>query len=426
MRRLIQLTACLVLGSFAAFGSGAVLSGDAYISSANAGANFGTAATMFVGGGATSLVQFSLASLPGSLTGPNISKATLTLYVNRVTTAGNITVRTLTATFPESTVTYGGFNSFVGPAFSGNIPLGAQQVSQFITVDVTTQVQAALSGGPVGFAIVGDGTVLAQFDTKENTTTAHAATLDVVVTSFGPQGPQGIQGPQGTQGPAGSAGAAGSQGSQGPQGPAGPAGVGGLALFAGIGNGAGTNGTNWGNTSNAAFLSTTDAVGTSVNVSILPLSGHLMTPITMDYSYIGAPVVNFYSRFAGVMQTFAAPVTFTKMAATLSADDIVVLLGNRIAVRAQLYKHVISGGGDIISAAPGAFCDFVQTGINIITFDTVVVPGVLATCSNNAMSATFNAGEAGFWVISATTIGQNGVPIAAQALHVDVSVTLAQ
>jgi hypothetical protein len=419
MRRLIQLSACLVLAAFAAFGSGAVLSGDSYITSTNAAANFGTAGTMFVGGGATSLVQFSLASLPGSLTGPNISKATLTLYVNRVTTAGNITVRTLTATFPESTVTYSGFNSFVGAAFSGNIPLGAQQVSQFITVDVTTQVQAALSGGQVGFAIVGDGTVLAQFDTKENTTTAHGAILDIVVTSFGPQGPQGPTGPQGS---AGSAGSQGSQGPQGPSGPSGPAGSGGLALFAGIGNGAGTNGSNWGNTANAAVLSS-NVAGASENVSILPLSGHLMTPITMDYSYIGSPTVNFYSRFAGAMQTFAAPVTFTKMYATLALDDTVILIGPTIAVHAQLYKQVISGGGNIITAVSGASCDFVQAGASIVTFNTVGVPGILATCSNTSFSAAFNAGEAGFWVISST---ESGPFITAQTLHVDVSITLAQ
>jgi hypothetical protein len=200
-------------------------------------------------------------------------------------------------------------------------------------------------------------------------------------------------------------------------------------LFAGIGNGAGGNSGNWGSTNNAALLSTKDGTGISDNVSVLPLSGHLMDPITLSYSFIGAPVVNFYSRFAGAMQTFPAPVTFTKMSATLALDDLLLALnGNTVAVRAQLYKQVISGGGNVVSAMPGAFCDFVQAGVGVptITFNTFTAGGTLATCSNSAFSAAFNAGEAGFWLITATTSSQAAAPISAQTLHVDVSIGLSQ
>jgi len=221
MRTFVRLMACLGLAAFAAFASDAILSGDSYITTANPSANFGAQATMFVGGGATALVEFNFSSLPPGLTSANISKATLRLYVNRVTTAGNITVHTLGSTFPEATVTYSGFSSFIGSDFTGNIAVGASQVSNFVVVDVTTQVQAALSLGNVGFAIVGDGTVLAQFDTKESTTSSHPAVLDVVVTSFGPEGatgPQGPAGPTGATGPQGPAGAIGPPGSTGANG----------------------------------------------------------------------------------------------------------------------------------------------------------------------------------------------------------------
>jgi hypothetical protein len=199
-------------------------------------------------------------------------------------------------------------------------------------------------------------------------------------------------------------------------------------LFAGIGNGAGGNSDNWGSTNNAALLSTRDGIGISDNVSVLPLSGHLMNPITLNYTFIGQPVVNVYARFAGAMQTFPAPVTFTKMSATLALDDNLVLLANTVAVRAQLYKHVISGGGNNISPMAGAFCDFLLAGTftPTITFNISAAPGTLAACSNNAFSATFNAGEAGFWLITATTSSLAAAPISAQTLHVDVSIGLSQ
>jgi hypothetical protein len=184
MSKLIRVTGLVVLLTpFAAFASDGLLTGDAYISSTNPTSNFGGTATMFAGGGATSIMQFSLSTLPSGTTSGNIAKATLTFYVNRVTTAGNVTINSLSSTFSESTVTYASFSGSIGAPFSGSIPMGAAQVSTFITVDVTTQVQSGLGGGTVGFAIVPDGTALAQFDTKESTTTSHPAQLQIQLTN---------------------------------------------------------------------------------------------------------------------------------------------------------------------------------------------------------------------------------------------------
>jgi hypothetical protein len=153
-----------------------------------------------------------------------------------------------------------------------------------------------------------------------------------------------------------------------------------------------------------------------------------MDPITLNYTDIGQPVVNVYARFAGAMQTFPTPATFTKMSATLALDDNLTLISNTIAIRAQLYKHVISGGGNLISPMSGAFCDFLLAGAfnPTITFNISSIAGTLATCCNNAFSASFNAGEAGFWLITATTSSQNAYPITPQTFHVDVSIGMSQ
>jgi hypothetical protein len=80
-----------------------------------------------------------------------------------------------------------------------------------------------------GVSLSAPGGAVVFLDSKENTSTSHAARLDIVLASSGPQGPVGPAGPQGIQGPMGS------QGSVGPQGPPGPAG--GLTLpFRGVGS----------------------------------------------------------------------------------------------------------------------------------------------------------------------------------------------
>jgi hypothetical protein len=166
--------------------SAQVLTGDTYIFSSNPSANFGTQQSMFTGSSSTStaLMEFSLSNLPAGLTSGNITKAVLLVYVKSVTAAGNVAVAPLSGPFTETTVNYTNGISLVGSPFSGNIALGAAQVGTFIPVDVTAQVQSAIGGGSVGFAIVPqDSTVVAQFDTKESTSTSHAPDLQIFLQS---------------------------------------------------------------------------------------------------------------------------------------------------------------------------------------------------------------------------------------------------
>jgi hypothetical protein len=228
--RLVGLA--LALAPISVFGAEGLLTGDTYITSANAAGNFGGQATMLVGSGGTAITQFTLATLPAGTLASSIQKATLIVYVNRVTAAGNMSVTTLSASFSESAATFANTSgSLAGVPFAGPIALGAAQVGTYIAVDVTTQVQNGLIPGFVGFGFVADGTLVTQLDTKENTTTSHPAQLLVSLASNGPAGPTGptgatgLAGPTGPAGPSGPTGIAGLPGAPGPTGPAGPTGA---------------------------------------------------------------------------------------------------------------------------------------------------------------------------------------------------------
>lgn len=183
MRRFCKLAILvLVLSSVCLWAGDGLLTGDTYITSANAGANFGTQATMFAGSGGTSTALFEFNLAPA---GPSVAKATLNVFVDRVSTAGSISFAVLSGPFTETTATFNTAAGLVGAPFSASIPLTAGSVGNYVSIDVTTQVQAALGGGNIGFAIVPDGTVLAQFDTKENTATSHPAQLSIVSQSGG-------------------------------------------------------------------------------------------------------------------------------------------------------------------------------------------------------------------------------------------------
>ncbi|HXP07870.1 MAG TPA: DNRLRE domain-containing protein [Acidobacteriaceae bacterium] len=239
------------------------LTADAHVNSAHASVNYGTLSNLYVGSGSTTFLQFDLTTLPAGTTSAQVSRATLTVFVNRVNAAGTVTISPVTAAWGEYSVT-----SATAPATGSSI--GSFPVSvagQFVSVDVTAQVQAWLStpGSNNGLALT-SGTANALFDSKENDETGHSAQLDVTLVSQGPQGvpgvagAQGVQGPQGVQGATGAPGAQGIAGIQGPIGPAGPMGPAGPTGATGATGAAGT-GVNY---RNAYVAATTYAANDAV------------------------------------------------------------------------------------------------------------------------------------------------------------------
>jgi len=158
--------------------------GDAYINSADPTTNYGANTLLYVNGATdTTYIQFNLASIPS---GASVSQATLKLYVNAVTTAGSFNVDYVTGTWSEGTIDHNNAPP-LGSAIASNVAVTTADKNQYILVNVTSAVQAWLSGSETnnGIALVANTIFNASFDSKENTTTSHPAELDIAFAGGG-------------------------------------------------------------------------------------------------------------------------------------------------------------------------------------------------------------------------------------------------
>jgi len=211
---------------------------DAHVVSSFPTVNFGSVSNLYVGNGSFALLQYDLSNLPSGTIAAQVTRANLTLFVNRVNVAGAVDIAAVQAGWTELGVTFNTAPTIGATAMT--VPVTTADT--FIVVDVTQIVQGWMTtpSSNHGFAISASTTApntFVLFDSKENQETGHAASLDI---SFagpegpdGPTGPQGLPGltgptgPQGLQGVAGAVGATGPQGltgATGPQGPLGPIG----------------------------------------------------------------------------------------------------------------------------------------------------------------------------------------------------------
>lgn len=255
--RLILCLCVLVFSVHEASALDATLSGDASVNSAHSGVNYGALSNLYVGNGNTTFLQFDLSSLPAGTTSAQVSHATLTVYVNRVNTAGSVTVSPVTGSWGEYSVT-----AASAPAVGGSI--GSFPVSvagEYVSIDVTAQVQTwvTTSASNNGLALASSG-ASALFDSKENDETSHAARLDITLVNQGPQGIQGVPGVAGAAGAPGAIGPQGIPGVPGTIGPVGPAGPTGAAGATGATGPQGPPVSFQGAWSNATAYSTGDAV----------------------------------------------------------------------------------------------------------------------------------------------------------------------
>jgi hypothetical protein len=229
-------SACILLCSFALAPLASVaqiapLSADTYVTPGSS-VNFGTATTINVGGpnGSSALVQFDLSNLPA---GVSIAQATLCVFAGKVGAPGTINVSVANGPWSELTVTGTNAPPVPAAAVASGVPVAT--ANAFFFFDATSAVRNWLSGNAAnnGFIITpNDASVNVAFDSKENPTTSHPATL--TITLAGPAGATGAQGPAGAtgaigatgvQGPAGPTGAVGATGPQAPAGPTGATGV---------------------------------------------------------------------------------------------------------------------------------------------------------------------------------------------------------
>ena len=161
-------------------------SDDAYVLTTSPTTNYGAKNTLEVeSAGATSFVRFDLSSIPPTITGSMVAKATLKIYVGTVTTAGSFNVDLVTSAWSESTVTANTAPT-LGSAIASAVPVTKADKNQYVLVDVTTAVADWLNGtANDGIALVPDGAVSFALNSKETATTSHPAELDIVYTSGG-------------------------------------------------------------------------------------------------------------------------------------------------------------------------------------------------------------------------------------------------
>jgi len=231
---LIVMAALLPSLSFAVE---ATLTEDAYTYSGSRTANtrYGTQPILSVRGAAggaalkRSFLKFDLSALPAGITGADVQKATLRLFVSRLTIPGSFDIFKVTAGWDETTIT-----DQTAPSVEGGVATGVRidQGKVFVTVDLTNLVMDWLNGAipNYGIAILPNTEgIIVDFDSKESITTSHEPRLEIVLRGVqGPQGPQGPIGLTGAQGPQGLQGVQGPEGPQGPQGPKGDKGDTGL------------------------------------------------------------------------------------------------------------------------------------------------------------------------------------------------------
>ncbi len=222
----LALAACAIHSAYAA---SLPVAADSYTSASRASSNFGYQSNLYVSSGNTSLLRFDLSGLPTGITASQISKATVTLFINRVNAVGSVSYVPVTSAWSEGAVSSNSLPTFGAAIGSFN----ANSAGQYITLDVTSLVQDWLNGTPNnGLALTSSGANVL-LDSKVNDETGHAAQLNVTVTSVGPAGPIGPAGPMGPTGAIGAPGPQGIQGAIGPQGIQGPVGATGATGAAG-------------------------------------------------------------------------------------------------------------------------------------------------------------------------------------------------
>ena len=209
--RSIGLAVTLLLMALPGQAATVTVAADSYVSSSNATVNYGSAAVLSVGDGASALIAFDLSSLPAGLTASNIEKATLTVFVHKAYTAGALDLAQVTAPWSEALVTYN--NRPTTAAAVQSVPVSASET--YVTFDITLLVRQWVIGAAENYGVeirasAGQPGTMVDLDSKESTSTSHSALAEITLVSMGPQGSPGTPGKTGDTG------------ATGPQGPPGP------------------------------------------------------------------------------------------------------------------------------------------------------------------------------------------------------------
>ncbi len=158
---------------------------DTHVKTASA-TNFRDAERLIVGdaGKYTSFIRFDLSMLPMEVTGNEIQKATLRLFVGVVGRAGSFDISRVQGDWNEATLSFDTAAGLVGNV-EAIVPVETAHANEYLLVDLTALVKEWVDGTLPndGVALVPVGDVNLQFDSKEAKGTSHDPRLEIVLSA---------------------------------------------------------------------------------------------------------------------------------------------------------------------------------------------------------------------------------------------------
>jgi hypothetical protein len=156
---------------------------DTHVKNASA-TTFRDAERLIVGdaGRYTSFIRFDLSMLPIEVTGKQIQKAILRLFIGEVGRPGSFDVSRVHGDWNEATLSFATAVGIVGNV-EANVPVEAEHANEYLLVDLTALVKEWVNGTQAndGVALVPVGDVNLHFDSKEAKGTGHDPRLDIVL-----------------------------------------------------------------------------------------------------------------------------------------------------------------------------------------------------------------------------------------------------
>jgi hypothetical protein len=193
-RPILLAAAFWLLVPAGAWAESATLAADAYVSAASPASNYGKRKQLWVQGPAagetaqSAYLLFDLSSLPFGTVGSDVAKATLVLGVGKVRSAGSFDVVRVVGAgageWSESVLSAANAPSLSSTPEVAGVAVAGGDKSSFKALDLTPLVRDWLDGALPnnGVALVPNGSSLsATFDSKETTSTAHYARLEIAL-----------------------------------------------------------------------------------------------------------------------------------------------------------------------------------------------------------------------------------------------------
>lgn len=162
------------------------LTDDAHTSSAQPNQNFGASPSLEITSTQNTYIKFDLSPLPSGTVGSDVAKATLKIWVRRVTTTGSFDIRRVAGAWIEESITANTAPSLGAIEATPTVT----EVRSFIVVELTQLVKDWLDGmlANNGIALVPVGAIDVALDSKEDPRTGNEPMLHVTLARVGGSG----------------------------------------------------------------------------------------------------------------------------------------------------------------------------------------------------------------------------------------------